>query len=151
MSLQNPLLATNGRLRLLFMCVENSCRSQMAEAFACKHGRGQVEVHSAGTRPSGRVHPSAIAAMREIGYDLERHRSKGLPDVPSVEFDVLVTMGCGEGCIPVRARRREEWNIPAPKDMPPDQFRAVRNQIEEQVRQLLADLRLVASVRVRAQ
>jgi arsenate reductase len=76
------------RKRVLFICVENCNRSQMAEAFARMYGAGQVEACSAGCRPSGRVHPKAIAAMRELGYDLTRHQSKGLADLPDLEFDV---------------------------------------------------------------
>jgi len=130
--------------RVLFVCVENSNRSQMAEAFARLHGGGRVEAYSAGSRPSGRVNPRAVESMRERGYDLTTHRSKGLAEVPA-EVDVVVGMGCGdEGCPLVRARRREEWDIPDPKGLPPDEFRAVRDQIEEKVKALLAGLGLQA-------
>jgi protein-tyrosine-phosphatase len=124
--------------RFLFCCIENQCRSQMAEAFARQHGGEQVEPYSAGTRPSGSIHSKAIAAMRERGYDLTRHRSKGLADVPDMEFDVLVTFGCAHACSQVRARQREDWGLPVPKDMPAEEFRAVRDQIEEKVKELLA-------------
>jgi protein-tyrosine-phosphatase len=110
----------------------------MAEGFARMHGRNQVEPYSAGIWPSGRVHTKAIAAMRERGYDLTRHWSKGLADVPDLEFDVLVTFSCAADCSRVRARRREDWGVPAPKDMPVEQFRAIRDRIEEQVKELLA-------------
>src|SRR5258708_39261477 len=80
--------------RVLFVCVENSNRSQMAEAFARLHGG--VEAYSAGSRPSGRVNPKAIEAMRELGYGLSTHRSKGLTALGDVGFDVAVTLGCGE-------------------------------------------------------
>jgi protein-tyrosine-phosphatase len=123
--------------RLLFCCVENQCRSQMAEAFARMHGGGLVEASSAGTRPSGRLHPKAVAAMRECGYDLSRHRSKGLAEVPDLEFGVVVTMGCGDVGDRVRARRFEDWDVPVPKDLPAEQFRAVRDRIEAKVKQLL--------------
>jgi protein-tyrosine-phosphatase len=98
--------------RVLFICMENGNRSQMAEAFARMYGAGRVEAYSAGSRPSGRVHPKAVAAMRELGYDLERHQSKGWWQLPAVEFDVAVTMGCGDECPALRAKRREDWNIP---------------------------------------
>jgi arsenate reductase len=124
--------------RVLFICVENSNRSQMAEAFARMFGEGRVEAYSAGSRPSGRVHPKAVEAMRELGYDLEQHRSKGLWELPDVEFDVAVTMGCGDECPALRAKRREDWNIPCPKAMPPEQFWAVRDEIKEKVKELLA-------------
>jgi arsenate reductase len=126
--------------RILFVCVENSNRSQMAEAFARMHGGGRVEALSAGSRPSGRINPRAVEFMREVGYDLTRHHSKGLAEVPA-EVDVVVGMGCGdEGCPLVRAGRREEWAIPDPKDLPPEQYRIVRDLIASKVKELLASL-----------
>ena len=95
------------------------------DVWARIHASGRVEAYSAGSRPSGRVNPKAIESMREKGYDLTRHRSKGLADLPSGEFDVVVGMGCGdEGCAVVPARRRETWDIPDPKEMPPERFRS---------------------------
>jgi arsenate reductase len=126
--------------RVLFVCVENSNRSQMAEAFARLHGAGEVEAHSAGSRPSGLINPKAIAAMKELGYDLTRHESKSLDQLPDVEYDVAVTMGCGDACPMVRAKRREEWNIPDPRDLPPEQFRSVRDQIGRKVQELVGRL-----------
>lgn len=126
--------------RVVFVCVENSNRSQMAEAFARIHGQGRVEALSAGSRPSGKVNPRAIAAMKELGYDLEQHRSKGLAELGDMEVDVAVTMGCGDECPLLRARRREEWQIPDPKALPPEEFRAVRDLIETKVKALLAEL-----------
>jgi arsenate reductase (thioredoxin) len=126
--------------RIIFVCVENSNRSQMAEAFARSHGAGKVEAHSAGSRPSGKVNPEAVKAMQEVGYDLAEHRSKSLADLATVDFDVAVTMGCGDECPLIRARERRDWNIPDPKNLPPEQFRAVRNMIEEKVKELLAGL-----------
>lgn len=104
--------------RILFVCVENSCRSQMAEAFARLHGKpNEFEIYSAGSRPSGQVNSKAITSMREINYDLTtRHQSKSLTDVPAVAYDAVVTMGCGDECPFVGAKRREDWNIPDPKD-----------------------------------
>ena len=126
--------------RLLFVCVENSNRSQMAEAFARLRGGSAVEAYSAGSRPSGRVHPSAIASMRELGYDLATHESKSLEQLPAVEFDAVVTMGCGDACPFVPARRRIEWSIPDPRDLPPEDFRRVRDLIGAHVDALLAEL-----------
>jgi protein-tyrosine-phosphatase len=127
--------------RVVFVCVENSNRSQMAEAFARLYGAGRVEPYSAGSRPSGRINPKAVESLREKGYDLTAHRSKGLSELPAGEFDVVVGMGCGdEGCALVPARRREAWDIPDPKDMPPERFREVRDIIEAKVRALLAGL-----------
>ena len=126
--------------RILFVCVENSNRSQMAEAFARIHGSGKVEAHSAGSRPSGRVNPKAVEAMRELGYDLSTHTSKGLDAFNGTEVEVAVTMGCGDECPLVVAKRREDWQIPDPRDMTPDEFRGVRNLIEAKVKELLATL-----------
>jgi protein-tyrosine-phosphatase len=124
------------RKRILFVCVENSNRSQMAEAFARIHGGERVEAYSAGSRPSGKINPKAIAAMREIGYDLASHESKSLSAIPEIEYDFVATMGCGDECPFVRAREREDWDIPDPKDMPPEEFRKVRDLIEAKVKQL---------------
>ena len=126
--------------RVIFVCVENSNRSQMAEAFARIHGTGRVEAHSAGSRPSGRVNPKAVAAMRELGYDLTTHSSKGLDAFNGTQMDVAVTMGCGDECPLVLATRREDWQIPDPRDMTPEQFREVRDLIDTKVRALLAGL-----------
>jgi protein-tyrosine-phosphatase len=127
--------------RVLFVCVENSNRSQMAEAFARIHGGSEVEAQSAGSRPSGVVNPKAIAAMRELGYDLSRHRSKSVAEISSAaEFDAVVTMGCGDSCPAVAARLREDWQIPDPKAMSPEEFRAVRDLIAAKVKALLETL-----------
>ncbi len=120
-------------LRLLFVCVENANRSQMAQAFARIHGGEGVEAYSAGSRPSGRVNPKAIAAMAELGYDLGTHESTSLDAIPDAEYDFVATMGCGDACPMVRARRREDWEIPDPRDLPPEQFRRVRDLIEARV------------------
>lgn len=126
--------------KILFVCVENSNRSQMAEAFARMHGAGKVEAHSAGSRPSGRVNPKAIEAMRELGYDLTEHTSKGLNDFNGIDVDVAVTMGCGDACPLVRAKQRVDWQIPDPREMSPGQFREVRNLIESKVKELITSL-----------
>lgn len=127
-------------LRLLFVCVENSNRSQMAEAFARLLGGARVAAWSAGSRPSGRIHPKAIAAMRERGYDLAAHASKSIDDLPAGVFDAVVTMGCGDACPHVPARHRFDWQIPDPRDMDPEAFRGVRDEIESRVRALLTTL-----------
>jgi protein-tyrosine-phosphatase len=126
--------------RILFICVENCNRSQMAEAFARMYGAGRVEAYSAGSRPSGRIHPKAIEAMQELGYDLKRHRSKGLAEVANMEFDVAVTLGCGDDCSIVKTKAWKDWKTPCPKAMPLDQFRAVRDKIGENIKGLLATL-----------
>jgi arsenate reductase len=123
--------------RVLFVCVENANRSQMAEAFARMLGGAAVEAYSAGSRPSGVVNPKAIAAMQELGYDLTTHGSKSLNDLPDVEFDFVATMGCGDSCPWVRARARADWSIPDPKHLPPDEFRGVRDLIRDKVTEAL--------------
>jgi arsenate reductase len=126
--------------RILFVCVENANRSQMAEAFARIHGGEAVDAHSAGSRPSGKVNPRAVEFMRELGYDLTTHGSKSLDEFNGTDVDVAVTMGCADACPLVLARRREEWQIPDPKDMPPEQYREVRALIEQKVKDLLASV-----------
>ncbi len=123
-------------MNILFVCIENSNRSQMAQAFATMYGKGAVTAYSAGSRPSGKINPKAIAAMKELGYDLTTHDSKSLDDLPDVLFDYAITMGCGDACPLVRATYRQDWNIPDPRDMDETQFRAVRVMIAEKVRQL---------------
>ena len=130
--------------KVLFVCVENSNRSQMAEAFARMHGKGRVEAASAGSKPSGRVNPKAVAAMKELGYDLTAHASKGLDDFNGRNIDVAVTMGCGDECPLVKAGQRVDWKIPDPRDMTPEEFRDVRDLIERKVKDLLATLQASA-------
>jgi protein-tyrosine-phosphatase len=124
--------------KVLFVCVENSCRSQIAEAFARIHGKDVVEPYSSGSRPSGRVNPMAIEAMKERGYDLSRHVSKSLDEIPREQYEYVITMGCGDACPFVPARHREDWAIPDPKKMPMDEFRRMRDSIEIEVKDLLA-------------
>ena len=130
--------------RVLFACVENSNRSQMAEAFARLLGADVLEPHSAGSRPSGQVNPKAVAAMQEKGYDLAAHRSKGL-DAVEPPFDYVITMGCGEACPFVAARRREDWALPDPKALPPGEFNQVRDEIERRVRALVQEVKREAA------
>jgi arsenate reductase (thioredoxin) len=122
-------------MKAVFVCVENSNRSQMAEAFARMEG---IEAFSAGSRPSGRVNPKAIEAMKELGYDLSIHHSKSLDDLPDEVFDVVVTMGCGDACPNLKANRREDWQIPDPREMAPDEFRKVRDLIGSKIKELFS-------------
>jgi len=123
--------------RILFVCVENSNRSQMAQAFAKMHGKNQIEAFSAGSKPSGRVNPKAIEAMRELGYDLTQHTSKGLDEFNGTQVEVAVTMGCGDECPLVLAKQRVDWQIPDPRDMTAEEFRKVRDLIESKVKDLI--------------
>ncbi|MBP7625152.1 MAG: arsenate reductase ArsC [Xanthomonadales bacterium] len=124
--------------RLLFVCVENANRSQMAQAFARLHGGDAVQAESAGSRPSGVVNPRAIEFMAERGYDLSAHASKSLDDIGDGEWDAVITMGCGDDCPWVPAKRREDWALPDPKHMAADDYRAVRDEIERRVIDLIA-------------
>jgi arsenate reductase (thioredoxin) len=126
--------------RLLFVCIQNSCRSQMAEGFAATLGKGRAHAFSAGSRPSGRVDPRAVRFMAEKGIDLSGRRSKGLADLPSgPPWDWIVTLGCGDACPGLPARHRLDWDVPDPTALDDASFRAVRDDIERRVRALLGD------------
>ena len=125
--------------KILFVCVENSNRSQMSQAFAQIYGNGKIEAYSAGSKPSGIINPKAIAAMKELGYDLSAHSSKSLEEVKSsAPFDAVVTMGCGDACPWMPARNFVDWQIPDPRDMNPDEFRKVRDMIREKVEGIIS-------------
>lgn len=127
--------------KLLFVCVENRNRSQMSQAFAIMHGGENIEAYSAGSKPGGTVNPKAISAMKELGYDLSKHDSKSLGQVEIfAPFDVVVTMGCGDACPWMPAKRFVEWQIPDPKNMEPKEFNQVRDHISEKVKQLITEL-----------
>ncbi len=125
--------------RFLFVCVENSCRSQMAEGFARTKAPGRVAAYSAGSRPSGRVDPRAIRFMLERGVDIATQASKGLADLPEGRWDCVVTMGCGDACPHLPARRGVDWDLPDPKPLDDAGFRGVRDRIERLVERLLAE------------
>ncbi len=122
---------------ILFVCIENSNRSQMAEAFAKIHGKEKVTAYSSGSRPSGKINPRAIEFMKELDYDLTTHNSKSLDEIPKEEYEYAITMGCGDECPLVNARHRLDWQIPDPKDLPAEEYRRVRSVIEEKVKELL--------------
>lgn len=125
---------------LLFVCVENSCRSQMAEGFARALGGAGIAAFSAGSRPSGQVNPRAAQFMRERGIELATHHSKGLEQLPAgTLWDYVVTMGCGDACPALPARQRRDWDLPDPKQLSDEQFRAVRDRIQELVEALIAE------------
>jgi protein-tyrosine-phosphatase len=127
--------------KLLFVCIENSNRSQMSQAFAKIIGGENVEAYSAGSKPSGIVNPKAIAAMKELGYDLSTHDSKSLDEVKAfAPFDALVTMGCGDACPWMPAKQFIDWQIPDPKYMEPQQFNEVRDFIKDKVAGLINGL-----------
>ena len=127
--------------KLLFSCVENSNRSQMSQAFAKMLGGKNVKAYSAGSKPSGIVNPKAIAAMKELGYDLSKHESKSLKEVEQfAPFDAVVTMGCGDACPWMPAKKFIDWEIPDPKHLAPAEFNEVRDHIRDKVKELLQSL-----------
>ena len=127
--------------KILFVCIENSNRSQMSQAFAKIHGGDKIEAYSAGSKPSGIVNPKAIAAMKELDYDLTTHDSKSLDEVKAyAPFDAVVTMGCGDACPWMPAKKFIDWEIPDPKNMDSTAFNNVRALIENKVKQLLQEL-----------
>ena len=129
------------KLKIIFVCVENARRSQMAQGFAEALGREKVEVYSAGSRPSQQIDLMVIEVMKEKGIDLSSKRPKSLNDLPSIEMDYLVTMGCEETCPAVLAKKIIEWEIPDPKGKSVDFFREVRDLVEDKVRNLLIELK----------
>jgi len=124
----------------LFVCIENSNRSQMAQAFAKIWGGEKVEAYSAGSRPSGKINPKAIVAMAELGYDLNTHESKSLDEIPAIQFDYVVTMGCGDACPWVPALHRIDWQISDPREMESDAFNEIRDLISKIVKVLISNL-----------
>ena len=126
--------------KILFVCVENAGRSQMAQGFAEAFGKGKVQVYSAGSRPSSHINPLAIEVMKEKGIDLSGRRPRGLNDLPSVEMDYLITMGCEETCPAVPAKKIIEWEIADPKGKPIDEVRRIRDMLEDKVKRLLEEL-----------
>jgi protein-tyrosine-phosphatase len=126
-----------GKRKILFVCVENARRSQMAEGFAEAFGQGKIEVYSAGSRPSSAIDPLVIEVMKEKGFDLSSKRPKSLNKLPPVEMDYLITMGCEETCPAIPAKQIVEWQIPDPKGESVDVFREVRDLIEDKVKALL--------------
>lgn len=125
---------------ILFVCVENSCRSQLAEAFGHIHKSNDVAVYSAGSNPSGQVNLKAVVTMAELGYDMGRHQSQSLDEMPAIDYDAVITMGCGDNCPWVKGRIREDWGLPDPKHLSEDGFRATRDEIEKRVIDLLRRL-----------
>lgn len=125
---------------VLFVCVENSCRSQIAEAIARRIGKTILDPWSAGSKPSGKVNPLAIEIMKERGIDLGAQTSKGLSDLPKRDWDYVITMGCGDACPNMTAKKRLDWTIPDPKAMPREGFRKVCDEIEEKIRFLVGEV-----------
>ena len=134
------MTGAKGKPKIIFICVENARRSQIAQAFAEHLGKEKIEVYSAGSRPASQIDPRVIEVMKEKGIDLSSRHPKGLNDLPPVEVDYLVTMGCEETCPAVLSKRVIEWDIPDPKGKPIDVYRKVRDFIEKKVEALLKDV-----------
>ena len=127
--------------KILFVCIENSNRSQMSQAFASLLGGLEVEAFSAGSKPSGLINPKAILAMKELGYDLSKHDSKSLDEAKQyAPFDAVVTMGCGDACPWMPAKKFINWEIPDPKNMEPKAFNEIRDLIKIKVQNLLSEI-----------
>jgi protein-tyrosine-phosphatase len=120
-----------GKIKIVFICVENARRSQMAQGFAEVFGGEKIEVYSAGSIPSSQIDPIVIEVMKEKGIDLSSKRPKGLNDLPPIEMDYLVTMGCEETCPTVLSKNILEWDIPDPKGKSIDIVKNIRDMIEK--------------------
>jgi protein-tyrosine-phosphatase len=125
---------------VLFVCVHNAGRSQMAAALLDHHAQGRVQVRSAGSEPAERINPAVAAVMSEIGLDVSREVPRKLLTEDVVASDVVITMGCGDACPIVPGKRYEDWALPDPAGKEPDEVRVIRDDIDQRVRRLLADL-----------
>jgi protein-tyrosine-phosphatase len=125
---------------VLFVCVHNAGRSQMAAALLERLGGDRVRVRSAGTTPGDGIHSGVLEAMREVGIDLSERRPRRLEDQAVREADVVITMGCGDQCPVYPGKRYEDWDLPDPGAKPLTEVRAIRDEIERRVRRLLDSL-----------
>jgi arsenate reductase len=128
------------RPTVLFVCVRNAGRSQMAAALLERIAGDEVRVLSAGTQPADDVHPNVVTAMREVDIDLSEARPRRLADATVRKADVVVTMGCGDECPFYPGRRYEDWELPDPAGKPVEEVRGIRDEIERRVRELLDSL-----------
>ena len=124
-------------MKILFACIENSCRSQIAEALAKNISQGEIKFYSAGSKPSGVVNPMAIKLLRSQGVHLSDHKSKHVSDFEGIKIDYLILMGCGDECPNLVADKRIEWDIPDPKDMEKSEFLKVIEKIRCEVQKLI--------------
>jgi arsenate reductase len=135
-----PGVAVTDTPEVLFVCVHNAGRSQMAAALLDHHADGKVVVRSAGSDPADRLNPAVVAAMAEVGLDLSREFPKPLTDQAVKAADVVITMGCGDACPIYPGRRYEDWPLQDPAGQPVEVVRGIRDQIDRRVRRLLAEL-----------
>ncbi len=125
---------------VLFVCVHNAGRSQMAAALLDRHAHGKVQVRSAGSDPADRLNPAVVAAMAEVGIDLSKAFPKPLTDQAVRAADVVITMGCGDACPIYPGKRYEDWQLQDPAGQPVEVVRGIRDEIDRRVRQLLTEL-----------
>ena len=125
---------------VLFVCVHNAGRSQMAAALLDHHAQGRVHVRSAGSEPADRINPAVVAAMEEVGIDVAEELPKRLTDGVVREADVVITMGCGDACPIYPGKRYLDWELTDPAGKGVDEVRPIRDEIDRRVRELLADL-----------
>ena len=130
----------NDVAQVLFVCVHNAGRSQMAAALLESHAGGRVAVRSAGSTPAGELNPAVVAAMAELGIDVSAERPKGLTEEAVREADVVITMGCGDACPVFPGKRYLDWELPDPAGLPVEAVRPIRDEIDRRVRALLDEL-----------
>ena len=134
-------------LNIVFVCVENACRSQIAEAVAKWYGGSRVNAWSAGSHPRGSVDPRTIEVLRERGITTEGHYSKGISALPTIRWDAVIGMGCGdEACAVLHGAQHLTWNIPAPGGADLTPYRQARDMIEQEIKTLFAALQVTPSV-----
>jgi protein-tyrosine-phosphatase len=125
---------------VLFVCVHNAGRSQMAATLLNHHARGRVHARSAGSAPAGQLNPTVVAAMSELGLDLSEAFPKPLTDEVVRAADVVVTMGCGDACPLLPGKQYLDWNVPDPAGQPIDRVRAIRDDVDRRVLNLLSEV-----------
>ncbi len=128
------------KYKIAFVCVGNSCRSQMAAGFAKEYASDIFAVYSAGTDPSEEVKPNAVKVMEEVGIDISNQVPKLLKEIPD-ELDILITMGCGVKCPYIPCKMREDWDLDDPDSQPIEFFRETRDIIETKVKELIEKAR----------
>ena len=128
------------RPEVLFLCVHNAGRSQMAASLLARYGGDRVVVHSAGSDPGETLNPAVVAVMAEVGIDIRAERPKKLTGEMAMHSDVIVTMGCGDACPVYPGKRYVDWELPDPAGKPVEEVRPIRDDIDGRVRSLLADL-----------
>jgi arsenate reductase len=131
---------TAERPQVLFVCVHNAGRSQMAAAFLSRIGAGRIDVRSAGSTPAEEIHPVVVQAMEEVGIDLSSEHPKRIDDDVVRASDVVITMGCGDACPIYPGKHYEDWQVEDPSGRSLEEVRGIRDDVERRVSELMADL-----------